>query len=70
MEDYSIAEKSRRDRRVVVKRRNLYSERAAALVRSGGMANQFYSERKSNTAVSGLVSRHRQTGIVPVRLGP
>jgi hypothetical protein len=37
MEDYSIAEKSRRDRGVVVKRRNLYSERAAALVRSGGM---------------------------------
>src|SRR5437773_10033635 len=28
----SIAEKSRRDRRVVVKRRNLYGERAAALI--------------------------------------
>ena len=28
----SITEKSRRDRRIVVKRRNLYGERAAALI--------------------------------------
>jgi len=70
MEDYSIAEKSRCDRLVVVKPRNLYSEPARLLwFDLVERANQFYSE-KSNPAVSGLVSRHRQTGIVPVRLGP
>jgi hypothetical protein len=70
MEDYSIAEKSRRDRRVVVKRRNFTANARLLWFDLVECANLFYSERKSNTAVSGLVSRHRQTGIVPVRLGP